>query len=32
MESGRLVFEMPYSVAAVHEITALAAEVERVVP
>jgi chromosome partitioning protein len=32
MESGRLVFEMPYSVAAVHEITALAAEVERIVP
>jgi chromosome partitioning protein len=32
MESGRLVFEMPYSVAAVHEITALAPEVERIVP
>ena len=30
MENGRLVFEMPYSVAAVHEITALAAEVERI--
>jgi len=32
MESGRLVFEMPYSVAAIHDITALAAEVERIVP
>ena len=32
MESGRLACETPYSVAAVHEITALAAEVERIVP
>jgi chromosome partitioning protein len=31
MESGRLAFEMPHSTAAVQEITALAAEVERIV-
>lgn len=31
MESGRLVFELPHSMAAVQEITAFAAEVERIV-
>jgi len=31
VENGRLVFELPHSMAAVHEITALAAEVERIV-
>jgi hypothetical protein len=31
MESGRLVFEMPHGMAAVREITALAAEAERIV-
>jgi len=30
MESGRLAFELPHSRAAVQEITALAAEVERI--
>jgi len=32
MQSGRLVFELPHSTAAVQEITALAAEVERIAP
>ncbi len=32
MQSGRLAFELPHSSAAIQEITALAAEVERIVP
>jgi chromosome partitioning protein len=31
MERGRFVFELPHSTVAVHEVTALAAEVERIV-